>query len=240
MNTKIKCLIVDDEQATHYILTDYIKYIDKLELTGQCYNGLEAMNFLHKNSVNLIFLDINMPRLSGFDFLKTLTNPPAVILVTAHSSYGLESYEYNVVDYLLKPVEFPRFLKAIDNFFTTTHIKSVPDESLMQPGEQFLPVRVSGRTVNIHFDEIIYTQSLGNYIKLVTPNKNYTCAMTTTEMEKHLVQKNFVRIHKSYIANVAKIEKLTDSALLINGTELPVSITYRRKLKEKLSESNLL
>eukprot|EP01034_Spumella_vulgaris_P020021 gene20021-25636_t len=113
------CLIVDDEAAAHYVLVNYIERVERLELAGQCYNVLEAINFLHQHPVDLLFLDINMPEMSGFDLLKSLSNPPKIIITTAHSEYALESYEYWAIDYLLKPIEFPRFLKSIDRFLAT-------------------------------------------------------------------------------------------------------------------------
>lgn len=236
MQNKIKCLIVDDEAAAHYVLLNYIGSIDRLQLAGQCYNTLEAINFLHEHKVDLVFMDINMPELTGFDFLKALASPPAVIFTTAYAEYALESYEYGVIDYLLKPVEFARFLKAIDRFMLLHVNKQAfaeETESIMPPASQ-LSVKVDGEMVSINLSDIVYTQSLGNYVKLVTLNRTYICSVTTTELENRLPADAFMRIHKSHLVSLSKVEKYLNSTLVIGGKELPVGITYRRNLAEKL------
>lgn len=231
MQNKIKCLIVDDVQAAHYVLINYIDCIAHLELVGQSYNGSEAINFLHLQKVDLIFMDIDMPVLSGFDFLKTFANPPAVIFTTAHASYALESYDFEIVDYLLKPIGFPRFLKAIDRFIKSrSHQLHIVDLR----SETSISLKVDREIVTIPFSEIIYTQSLGNYVKIITSRSSYICSITTTELEKRLPSHLFQRIHKSYIISLAKIKKFNQSGVLIGKDILPVGITYRRELGERL------
>jgi len=237
MQSKIKCLIVDDEEAGHHVLINYISYVDSLELSGQCYNVLEAINFLHKQQVDLIFLDINMPELSGFDFIKTLTNPPAIILTTAYSTHALESYNFGVIDYLLKPIEFSRFLKGIDRFFSLRAPMQTEAEKLLQQPESTITVKVDGDMIDVPLSDIIYTQSLGNYVKLVTTQKKYLCSITTTDIEKRLPHTRFMRIHKSHIISLERIDKFLYTSVMMDGVELPVGITYRRKLEEKLKEN---
>lgn len=237
MQSKIKCLIVDDEEAGHHVLVNYIGYVDRLELSGHCYNVLEAINFLHKHPVDLIFLDINMPELTGFDFIKTLTNPPAIILTTAYSTHALESYNFGVVDYLLKPIEFSRFLKAIDRFFSLKSPMQTEAEKPLLQSEASITVKVDSEMIDVPLAEIIYTQSLGNYVKLVTTQKKYLCSITTTDIEKRLPHNRFMRIHKSHIISLERIEKFLFTSVMMNGVELPVGITYRRKLEEKLKEN---
>jgi DNA-binding LytR/AlgR family response regulator len=233
MPNKIKCLVVDDEAAAHYVLINYIGCVDRLELAGQCYNVLEAINFLHEHKIDLVFMDINMPELTGFDFLKALTLPPAVIFTTAYSQYALESYEYGVVDYLLKPIEFARFLRSVDRFLAYQPAKNnaAGEEEPLQ--EAYVSVKVDGEITAIKLDEIIFTQSLGNYVKLITARRTYICSITTTELEKRLPAGTFMRIHKSHLIALPRVEKFNNNTVLIGGKELPVGITYRRNLAER-------
>lgn len=235
MSEKFRCLIVDDESAAHYVIVSYIERIDRFELAGQCYNVLEAINFLHQNQVDLLFLDINMPELSGFDLLKTLTNPPRVIITTAYSEFALESYEYWVIDYLLKPIEFPRFLKSIDRFLISlpAEVQAPGGEPEQDDTSPFM-VKVDGEQVRIFPDELVYAQSLGNYVRLITTRQHYLASITTTELEHRLPPGRFMRIHKSYIVALDKITRHGNGFVFLGETELPVGITYRRELSERL------
>jgi len=234
MLNKVKCIIVDDEAAAHYVLINYIGCVSRLELVGQCYNVMGAINFLHEHTVDLVFMDISMPELTGFDFLRALASPPPVIFTTAYSEYALQSYEYGIVDYLLKPVEFARFLKAVDRFFSIQSVKKniVADSSPAM--ETAIGLKVDGEIETINLDDIIYTQSLGNYVKVYTVQRTYICSITTSELEKRLPAQMFMRIHKSHIISLQKMDKFLNETLLIAGKELPVGITYRRNLTDKL------
>lgn len=230
------CLIVDDEAAAHYVLANYIERVGRLELAGQCYNVLEAINFLHRNPVDLLFLDINMPEMSGFDLLKSLSHPPKIIITTAYSEYALESYEYWAIDYLLKPIEFPRFLKSIDRFLATLPLDDKSPElfnTRVKADEPFT-VKVDGDLVSIHPDELIHAQSVGNYVKITTSKQSYLASITTTELEHRLPAGRFMRIHKSHIVALDKITRHGNGFVIIDGEELPVGITYRRELAERL------
>jgi DNA-binding LytR/AlgR family response regulator len=231
MQNKVRCLIIDDEQAAHFVLINYINIITHLELAGQCFNVSEAISFLHLQKVDLIFIDINMPVLSGFDFLKIFANPPAIIVTTAHAAHALESYDYEIVDYLLKPIGFPRFLKAIDRFIKSgsQQLKAIDLKS-----ETSILLKVDRDMVTIPFSEIIYTQSLGNYVKIITSQGNYVCSITTTELEKRLPSDLFQRVHKSHIIALTKIKKFNQSTVIAGEEILPVGITYRRELGERL------
>lgn len=233
MAQKIKCLIVDDEQAAHYVLVNYIERIERLELAGQCYNVLEAVNFLHHHHVDVVFLDINMPELTGFDLLKTLTHPPRIVLTTAYSEFALESYEYGAMDYLLKPIQFPRFLKSVDRFMATFE-SGVNSSNIAIPEASFM-VKVDGNLVRINPAELLYAQSLGNYVKLFTNKQTFLASITTTELEQRLRSQRFMRIHKSYIIALDKITRSTNHSVFVGDTEIPVGITYRRELTEKLN-----
>ncbi|KRD09062.1 LytTR family transcriptional regulator [Flavobacterium sp. Root901] len=227
-----KCIIVDDEPAAHYVLANYIKQNPQLELVFQGYNGIEAMDYLRENKVDLMFLDINMPEISGMELLKIIPNHPKTILTTAYSEFALESYDYGVIDYLLKPIYFPRFLKAVDRFFSTENLKTKEDEITVNK----VSVKVDGYFIDIELDQLLYAQSFGNYVKLHTTKRTYLASITTTEFEKCLPEKNFIRIHKSYIVALDKIEVTEKDFVSIKNEKIPIGITYKRELTDRLKK----
>lgn len=229
-----KCIIVDDEPAAHYVLANYIKQNPQLELVFQGYNGIEVMDYLRENKVDLMFLDINMPEISGMELLKIIPNHPKTILTTAYSEFALESYDYGVIDYLLKPIYFPRFLKAVDRFFLTENTINKEDEIIVNS----VNVKIDGYFVDIELDQLMYAQSFGNYVKLYTIKRTYLASITTSELEKCLPEKNFMRIHKSYIVALDKIEAAEKDFVIIKKEKLPIGITYRRELTDRLKNKN--
>lgn len=229
---KVKCLIVDDEAAAHYVLVNYMQHIESLELSGQCYNALEAINFLHRHPIDLLFLDINMPELTGFDLLNTLTNPPKVILTTAYSEFALDSYEYGAIDYLLKPIAFPRFLKAVERYLSLVPV--TPAKSIAEAEDNTLVLKADGGWLRLDPRDFLYAQSLGNYVKVFTPKKSHLVSITTTELEQKLSPDNFMRVHKSYIVALDKISRYANNTVFVGDAEIPVGITYRRELTERM------
>ncbi|MCR4031539.1 MULTISPECIES: LytR/AlgR family response regulator transcription factor [Flavobacterium] len=229
-----KCIIVDDEPAAHYVLANYIKQNPQLELVFQGYNGIEAMNFLRENTVDLMFLDINMPEISGMELLKILPTHPKTILTTAYSEFALESYDYGVIDYLLKPIYFPRFLKAIDRFFATENTRKVEEEIIHS-----VSVKVDGYFIEIELEQLLFAQSFGNYVKLHTTKRTYLASITTTEFEKCLPEKSFMRVHKSYIVALDKIDATEKDFIVIKNERIPIGITYRRELTDRLKKLEL-
>ena len=229
-----RCIIVDDEPAAHYVLANYIKQNPQLELVFQGYNGIEAMNYLRENPVDLMFLDINMPEISGMELLKILPTHPKTILTTAYSEFALESYDYGVIDYLLKPIYFPRFLKAIDRFFATESVKQKAEETVNS-----VSVKVDGYLMDIELDQLLYAQSFGNYVKLHTTKRTYLASITTTEFEKCLPEKSFMRIHKSYIVALDKIDATEKDFVVIKNERFPIGITYKRELTDRLKKLEL-
>ncbi|MFG4003540.1 LytR/AlgR family response regulator transcription factor [Flavobacterium aquidurense] len=232
MRESKKCIIVDDEPAAHYVLANYIKQNPQLELVFQGYNGIEAMNYLRENTVDLMFLDINMPEISGMELLKIIPTHPKTILTTAYSEYALESYDYGVIDYLLKPIYFPRFLKAVDRFFATENAKAKVEEAVVNS----VNVKVDGYFMDIELDQLLFAQSFGNYVKLHTVKRTYLASITTSELEKCLPEKNFMRIHKSYIVALDKIEGTDKDFVIIKNEKLPVGITYKRELSDRIKK----
>lgn len=227
-----KCIIVDDEPAAHYVLANYIKQNPQLELVFQGYNGIEAMDYLRENHVDLMFLDINMPEISGMELLKIIPTHPKTILTTAYSEFALESYDYGVIDYLLKPIYFPRFLKAVDRFFSTENAKVKEEEVAVNS----ISVKVDGYFMDIELDQLLFAQSFGNYVKLHTIKRTYLASITTSELEKCLPEKSFMRIHKSYIVALDKIDVTEKDFVIIKNEKLPIGITYKRELSDRLKK----
>lgn len=229
-NTPYTCLIIDDEPASHYVLSSYIEKNANLLVVKQCYNALEAMDYIRLNAVDLIFLDIDMPEMSGIEFLETIPQIPKTILTTAHSQYALKSYEYGVIDYLLKPISFPRFIKAVERFLS---LYNAPD-SLTEP--LYIQLKIGKEQIELQQNDIDYIQSYGNYVKVFTPEKVYLVPTTTQEIVSHLSTQKFLRIHKSYVINLAKITTYTEHEVSIKNQVLPIGITYKRELYNRLDK----
>ncbi len=229
MDGRRTCIIVDDEPAAHYVLMSHIRYVSQLELVQQCYNAIEAINYLRQHPVDLMFLDINMPEISGIEMLKSLKHPPRTILTTAYSEYAMESYDHGVVDYLLKPINLPRFITATERYFELSVRKEPERES-----QSFIMVKTGGVNTRIELDDILYAQSLGNFIRICTFQKTYIVSLTTSELEETLPDNQFLRIHKSFIVSLNKIHEYGKDTVTINDQKMPVGITYRQKLYERL------
>ena len=223
--SKIKCIVVEDEPLAVKVLVDYISQVPFLELAGTFKDAMLATEFLHSNSVDLIFLDIHLPKLKGMTFLKTLTNPPAVIITTAYHQYAVEGFALNVNDYLLKPIEFERFLIAVNKVRSK---QTEPKSSAPKPeSKDHLFLNVQKKKVKISFSDILYIESQKEYIKIVTTKTEFLSKLSTTEMEKMLPQHLFKRIHRSYIVSVDKIDSYTAEMVEINGIPIPIGRDYR-------------
>lgn len=226
-----KCIIIDDEPAAHYVLANYISQDPSLELVFQGYNGVEALEYLAVNNVDLMFLDIDMPEISGIEMLQKLNRPPRTILTTAYSEFALESYEYGVLDYLLKPIYYPRFVKAIERFF---ELDGPVEDNEPEEVSGNIHVKVDSDTIPIETNGILYAQSYGNYVKIFTQKRNYLATITTNDLEKMLPSSQFMRAHKSYIIALDKVDEVMKDHVVIKRNPIPIGITYRRELAEKL------
>ncbi len=224
----IKIGIIDDEVLARKVLEEYCSKIDNFELVLSTGNPLEFINFMQQNEVDLIFLDIEMPELNGMEILRSMIHPPKVILTTAYSEYALESYNYGVVDYLLKPVKIERFLKAIHK---------VSASKIAQPKKnndsEELQIKHDGVPLNIPFKSILYIQSFGNYLKVFTDSRMYLISETLINITT-LLPENFQRTHKSYISNLDNVTKATRTYLLIENNKVPVSAMYKVTVFKKL------
>lgn len=223
--SNIKCIIIEDEPLAVKVLSDYISQVPFLELQGTFKDAILATEYLRDHSVDLIFLDIHLPKLKGMAFLKTLTHPPAVIITTAYHQYAVEGFELNVTDYLLKPIEFERFLIAVNK----VKRGRVEKQPLAESGDtkDYLFLNVQKKKVKILFSEIVYVESQREYIKIVTTRKEYLSKMSTHEIEELLPAHLFKRIHRSFIISVNKIESYTAEEVEVNGVTIPIGRGYR-------------
>jgi DNA-binding LytR/AlgR family response regulator len=224
------CLIIDDEPRAHHVLEHYINKRQDLVLTGNCYDAVAAYSFLQKHKVDLLFLDINMPEISGFALLDMLNPKPMVIITTAYTDYAFKGFEYNAVDYLHKPIRFERFIAAVE--------KAIKWQLLHAHTEvASIKIRIDGVLTELPVDDLLYTESHGNYIKLIGRNKSQLVLMSTRELESLLPTEKFIRVHKSYIVNISKIERVESDSLTIQGVVLPIGKTYKKYVTEFLRRS---
>jgi DNA-binding LytR/AlgR family response regulator len=223
------CLIIDDEILAQDVIEHYVSRVASLELQGRCSNALEAFAVLSKQEVDLIFLDIQMPEISGLDFIKLLKKPPKIILTTAYTEYALDGYELNVVDYLLKPVSFERFLKAVDKVQALQ--QPLLTEKTVKPAEQDIFVKSDGKLIRINTAEIRYVEGLKNYLLIHTLHKKIIVHGTMGNMEDELkALGNFVRIHKSYIVNKNCIAEISGNVIKVDQAKLPIGGVYKNDL----------
>jgi DNA-binding LytR/AlgR family response regulator len=242
LSRKLKCLVVDDEPPARAVLNQHIEGIEALELAGNCANAVEAISFLKDHPVDLIFLDIQMPQLLGTNFIRTLKSPPKVIFTTAFRKYALEGFELDAVDYLLKPISFERFLKAVNKVLQV----SIPDGHTPGPGYEnhkeqnnsFLYFRADRKMVKVFFNDILFIEALKDYIKIVTKTRTIITKYVLTTLAELLPADEFLRIHKSYIVAINKIESFNADSIQIAKHELPIGRLYKFDVGRILNASS--
>jgi DNA-binding LytR/AlgR family response regulator len=226
--SKIRCIIIEDEPLAVKVLADYIAEVPFLTLQGTFKDAILATDYLRLASVDLIFLDIHLPKLKGMSFLKTLSNPPAVVVTTAYHQYAVEGFNLNVTDYLLKPFDFERFLVAVTKVRTA---QEPVGESAARAGESgardFVFINVQKKRVKIFFSDIVYIESQREYIKITTTQGEYISKMSTHEIEEILPVHLFKRVHRSFIVSIRRIESYTAEVIEINGVSIPIGKGYR-------------
>jgi DNA-binding LytR/AlgR family response regulator len=238
---KINCLIIDDEPLACKGLAEYVQDVDFLQLAGTYEDALKAASILQENKIDLIFLDIQMPRISGLDFLKTLQHPPLVILTTAYPQYALEGYELNVLDYLVKPISFPRFLKAVMKAKDQLELKHY-EQTLPHAGltEDYIFIKADNRLVKIFFKNILYAEALQNYVCIHTMDKKYITYLTFKSIEENLPHELFLKVHKSYIVQLSKVEAVDGNELQIAQFRIPISRNNKEEVIQKLVANKFL
>ena len=243
----IQCIIVDDEIHARRVLEKYISDLPQLTLVQSCKNALEAMEALQNNQIDLMFLDINMPKLSGLNFLESLPKPPLAIITTAYREYALEAFDLDVVDYLHKPIPFPRFIRAVNKAKDMLSISKPMPSSLSQPTyntEQpaapgttsFIFVKADKKTIKINFSQICFIEGLGDYIKIHTTEKTIVSKLTIKSMEDVLPTQQFPRIHRSFIVSLAFVDAINGNQVEIRNHKLPIGLSYRQPFMELIGK----
>ncbi len=235
---KTKCLIVDDEPLARDLMRSHVQKLENFEIADECGDAMKALQILREKKIDLIFMDIQMPQITGIEFLKTLKHPPKVIITTAYREYALDGFELDVVDYLLKPITFERFLKAINKYYLV-----IPsDSSVISSGNQgiaseeaFIYVKESKKVVKVLLNEILYIEGLSEYIQIYTEKRKIVTKTSMTYMMEKLPSDDFMRIHKSFIVSLRKIEAFTASSIEVPGKELPIGRSYKNAVLGSLN-----
>ena len=225
---QINCLVVDDEPLSQEVIIDYVNACPELVLKGVCKDAIQAGEILQKENVDLLFLDINMPKLSGISFVKTLKEPPLFIFITAYTEYAIEGFDVEAVDYLLKPVSFERFRVAVNRVIERFSVKNWASQS------GHIMVRADKKSYKIDFVDIFYLEAQGDYVKFITAERSLLVHGTLKEMLEQLPANQFERVHKSYVISLTKVDYLEGNQVKVGDHKIPVSLSYRNQLLKKL------
>lgn len=229
----LRCLIVDDEPLARKGLKEYIADIPFLELAAECDSPVKAAATLQTQPIDLIFLDIQMPRMTGIEFLRSLSQPPLVIFTTAHADYAVESFELNVLDYLLKPVSFERFMKAV------MKARAYVDARQKKDAEYFF-IKCDNKLERINYQDVLFVEALQNYVAIHTPTRKFTTYLTFKGVEEYLPSERFVKVHKSFIVAIDKIDSIDGNELVIGQHHIPVSRNLKDEVMEKILNKRYL
>ena len=235
MSKPISCLIVDDEAIAREIIASHLSKINNIEIVKSCSNAIEAFNCISNNTINLVFLDINMPEISGIAFAKSINKDIKVIFTTAYRDYAVEGFELQAVDYLLKPIAFERLLKAVNTYFDVYNTKEITTNKT-EESIDFMFVRSERRMLKIDFNAIIYIESYSDYIKIHLPTETIVTRETISAIEAKLPKQQFMRIHRSYIISIRHIESFTNEHITISEKALPISRSYKKEVLKVLEQ----
>lgn len=236
----LRCLIIDDEPLARTGLKEYIQDVAFLQLAGEYDNPMKAIDTLMQQKIDLVFLDIQMPRMTGLEFLKTLQHPPMVIFTTAYPQYAVEGFELNAIDYLLKPFSFERFWKAVLKVKTLCETTSQPPPSGSIAEPDYFFIKSDNKLIKIKYDEILFVEALQNYVAVHTTDKKYITYLTFRSVEEYLPAGRFVRTHKSFIVAAARVESIEGNDIRIGQHHIPISRTERESVLQQLLQNRLL
>jgi DNA-binding LytR/AlgR family response regulator len=235
---RIKCLVIEDEQPAMDVLRNHILGVEALELTGTCHNAVEALSFLQSNAVDLLFLDIQMPHILGTNFIRTFKNPPKVIFTTAYRKYAVEGFELDAVDFLLKPISFDRFLKAVNKILQLNLQSALPEaknaEDTKTASQSFLYFRTDRKMVKVLLNDILYIEGLRDYIKIYTTSKLIVTKHQLASLEEMLPADAFLRVHRSFIVSINKIDSFNSETIEVAKKEIPIGRMYRHSVDKRL------
>lgn len=222
------CMIVEDEPIAAEILEDYIRQVPYLQLKATCNDGIHALEVLQKEAIDVIFLDIHLPKLKGLDFIKTLKSSPQIIITSAYQEYALQGFELNVVDYLLKPIEFNRFLMAVNKLHPQPAKTSI--ETIPVAERPYLFFNVNKKRIRVYLDEILFIESLREYIRVTTTTKKLLTKFQLGEIEELVLHHNFLRVHRSFIVARNRVDAFSSTHVEINGEEIPIGRSYKENV----------
>lgn len=235
MSKTIQCIIVDDERIARDILEDHLQKIEAINIVGSCKNAIDAFNIINSNKIDLIFLDINMPEISGLSFAGSINKDIKIIFTTAYREYAVDGFNLKAVDFLLKPISFERLLQAVNKFLDETiPVKSAIKKELVYEKSDFIFVRSDRKMIKINFSDVSYIESLGDYLKINLSNKIIITRETITSIEAKLPKNEFLRIHRSFIISINKIESFTNEFVEVNNKALPISRSYKKDVLRRL------
>jgi DNA-binding LytR/AlgR family response regulator len=238
----MNCVIIDDEPLAREGLASYVREVDFLNLTGTCENPLELIKLLDRQAIDLIFLDIQMPKMNGIDFLKIMQKPPMVIITTAYPSYALEGFQLNVLDYLLKPITFDRFFKSANKAKDYHRLLNNSTQSGVpktEADEGYFFIKCGNKYEKIYFDEILYVEGMQNYVTIFTTKGKYITLLNLKSLEQNLDSKLFIRVHKSYIVSTGKIDGIEGNDIFIGMHRIPISRNYREQVIQQVVANKL-
>ncbi len=234
---KTRCLIVDDEPLAIEAIQIHIEKLDSLKLVASCTDAIQAFDILRNHQIDLMFLDIQMPEMTGLEFLKTLKNPPKVIFTTAYRDYAIQAFDLDVIDYLLKPISFDRFMQAVNKYF-----ESSPNDLLMNKTgesrpEDFFYIKSEKKNVKIRYDEILFIESIKDYVKIVCKFRTVISKIMISELINQLPEQSFIRIHRSYIIYIPNVDAFSSISVEVSGKEIPIGRNYKNETLKTLKQS---
>ena len=235
---KIRCLIIDDEPLAVNVIKNYLQQIEDVELVSTFNNAIDGLNFLKHQLVDVIFLDINMPVLDGLNFIKSLKEPPLIIITSAYTEYAIETYDLDVLDYLVKPIEFPRFMNALNKVYRQLNIKQ-PSSDLVN-ARPFLFLKIDKKKMKkVFLDEILVVESLKDYLKVNTTNGRFMIHSTLSDFTDLLPTTDFIRIHRSYTISISKIDAVEGNSIEIDGMRYVIGRSYLEEVKGRILNSSM-
>ena len=232
---KIKCVLIDDEPLAVKVLQNYFTNFTDFEVVGSFNNSLEALDFINNNTIDAVFLDINMPMMTGFELISLIENKTKVIITTAFREFAAESYDLDVLDYLVKPIPLPRFIKCINKITTEFNLKNNIKVETTK-GDSHIFIKVDKKMMKINIEEILFVEGMKEYIKVVTPDKTYITHKSLTSLSEELPADRFLRIHKSYVIALNKVKSIEGNRIQIQSYTIPIGRNYSKEVKNKILE----
>lgn len=237
---KINCVIIDDEPLARKGLTEYVQKVDFLNLAGVYEDAIKAAGVISENKIHLVFLDIELPQISGVDFLKALHNPPLIIFTTAYPQYALEGFDLNVLDYLVKPISFQRFLKAVTKAKEQLLLTHHTTAAISTDEDKYFFIKTDSKLTRIFFDDILFVEALQNYVAIYTKEKKFITYLTFKSLEEKLPTDKFIKVHKSYIVQIKEVDAFENNELQIGSTKIPVSRYLKNEVLNKILNNKYL